>query len=193
MIVPDLYANKSVKWLQRLILTNDYKVNDTYATWNNDTESHLKTWACFVSVPETGKAGSSIVFSGVAQVGMNGLSKVQYWLHPKDIPLDADDPYFTNADWQEAEILPPPEKWVDLPDSKLPPVPLQIDPKNGKPYRWPMTNTLVHWAAVLRNVSAGEYELRCRAIDENGFAQPMPRPFLKSGYNAIQCREIVIT
>ena len=31
----------------------------------------------------------------------------------------------------------------------------------------------------------GEYWLRGRTIDENGIAQPMPRPFRKSGRAAI--------
>jgi hypothetical protein len=35
-------------------------------------------------------------------------------------------------------------------------------------------------------VAAGEYELRCRSIDLNGVAQPMPRPFPKSGRAEIQ-------
>ena len=36
------------------------------------------------------------------------------------------------------------------------------------------------------NVPKGEYEIRVRTIDANGVAQPMPRPFQKSGGNAIQ-------
>lgn len=31
MVVPGLYANKSVKWLQRIVLTNNPRLNDTYA------------------------------------------------------------------------------------------------------------------------------------------------------------------
>ena len=31
MIVPDAYGNKSVKWLQKIVLTNECKANDTYA------------------------------------------------------------------------------------------------------------------------------------------------------------------
>jgi hypothetical protein len=33
---------------------------------------------------------------------------------------------------------------------------------------------------------AGKYTLRCRTIDANEKAQPMPRPFRKSGRAAIQ-------
>ena len=30
MLVPEAYGFKSVKWLQRVVLTNDYGANDTY-------------------------------------------------------------------------------------------------------------------------------------------------------------------
>jgi hypothetical protein len=35
-------------------------------------------------------------------------------------------------------------------------------------------------------IAPGKYELHCRTIDSNGAAQPMPRPFPKSGKNSIQ-------
>lgn len=38
----------------------------------------------------------------------------------------------------------------------------------------------------LGTAGAGKYELRCRTIDANGAAQPLPRPFPKSGKNTIQ-------
>jgi DMSO/TMAO reductase YedYZ molybdopterin-dependent catalytic subunit len=194
MLVPDGYGNKSVKWLQRIILTNNPKANDTYATWNNDTVSHIKTCARFIHTPKKVKTGQSIPITGLAQVGMSGLSKVQYWLVPESEPLSENDPYFDKAQWQDADILPPPEHWGgNLPDGKLPSIPRQFDAA-GKPFRWPLPNTIVHWAAVLKIPSAGKpatrtadkYDLRCRTIDSNGIAQPMPRPFPKSGHNAIQ-------
>jgi DMSO/TMAO reductase YedYZ molybdopterin-dependent catalytic subunit len=109
MIVPEEYGNRSVKWLQRIILTNSYQANDTYALWNNDTVSHLKTCARFIHTPKKVKAGEAAAITGVAQVGMSGLSKVQYWLSPESEPLSENDPYFTKAQWQDADILPPPE------------------------------------------------------------------------------------
>jgi hypothetical protein len=33
---------------------------------------------------------------------------------------------------------------------------------------------------------AGDYTLRCRTVDEKGIAQPLPRPFRKSGHAAIE-------
>jgi DMSO/TMAO reductase YedYZ molybdopterin-dependent catalytic subunit len=187
MIVPDAYANKCVKWLQCIMLTNDYQANDTYAKWNNDTVSHIKTCARFIHTPKKIKAREQVPVTGVAQVGMSGLSKVQYWLHLQDEPLPKEDPYFTKAEWKDADILPPPKHWGGgLPDGKLPKIPRQIDSSTGKPYEWPIRNTIVHWAALITANRPGKYDLRCRTIDANGAAQPMPRPFPKSGNNTIQ-------
>jgi len=193
MLVPDAYGNKSVKWLQRIVLTNDFQANDTYAKWNNDTVSHIKTCARFIHAPKKVKASEPVPITGVAQVGMSGLSKVQYWVTPKDTPLSEDDPYFTDADWKDAQILPAPDDWGGgLPAGKLPPVPTQIDKESGKPYQWPMRNTIAHWAALLKFDEPGQYDLRCRTIDANGIGQPMPRPFPKSGKNAIANVRIVV-
>lgn len=187
MLVPGEYGNKSVKWLQRIILTNNPQSNDTYALWNNDTVSYLKTCARFIHTPKTIKAGQAAPITGVAQVGFSGLSKVQYWLVPESEPLSKNDPYFTKAQWQDADILPSPKQWGgELTDGKLPSIPRQFDPATGKPNQWPLPNTIVHWASLLKAPRPGKYDLRCRTIDANGIAQPMPRPFPKSGHNAIQ-------
>jgi hypothetical protein len=179
--------------LQRVVLTNDFKANDTYAGWNNDTQSHIKTCARFIHVPAKAVAGQAVPITGVAQVGMSGLSKVQYWLCRQDSDWPKDDPYFSKADWKDAEILPPPQDWGGgLPDGKLPPVPRQVDPTTGKPHTWPMRGTIAHWAALITGTPSGRYYLRCRTIDAQGIAQPMPRPFLKSGHNAIQRVRLVV-
>jgi hypothetical protein len=187
MVVPEAYGFKSVKWLQRVVLTNDHRANDTYALDNNDLESPMKTFARFVSVPERAHAGMPIPITGLAQVGVSGLARVQYSLTAADAPLVADDPYLTGLDWQDAEILPPPELWGGgLPGGQLPATPLQFDPSTGLPRQWPLRYTVAHWSAVLRDVPPGAYTLRCRTLDMNGTAQPMPRPFTKSGRAAIQ-------
>ncbi len=60
MVVPWAHGFKSIKWLQRITLTNDYKANDTYALENNDPESSLKT-AAYLGKGETQfKAGEPI-------------------------------------------------------------------------------------------------------------------------------------
>ncbi len=55
-----------------------------------------------------------------------------------------------------------------------------------------MRLTKVHWAAVLPGLPIGEYTLRCRTIDEKDVAQPMPRPFEKSGHSAIESVDITV-
>jgi DMSO/TMAO reductase YedYZ molybdopterin-dependent catalytic subunit len=187
MIVPGVYANKSVKWIQRVVLTNDPRQNDTYADWNNDTDSALKTCATFRAVPEKVKVGQPVPVSGVAQVGMSGLSKVQYWVAPHEAALPKNDPNFTSVDWRDAEIRPAPARWGGgLPNGKFSALPLQFDANTDKPREWPMRDTLAFWTARLASLSPGKYDLRCRTIDANGMAQPMPRPFQKSGQNSIQ-------
>src|SRR5262249_19462285 len=69
MIVPWAHGFKSIKWLQRITLTNDFKANDTYATeGNNDPDSYLKTAAYLDEGPEAFKAGEDIVVTGTAMV-----------------------------------------------------------------------------------------------------------------------------
>src|SRR5205085_1707554 len=97
MIVPEAYGFKSVKWLQRVVLTDLPGANDTYAEENNDVDSWMKTFARFLTYPSEGKAGNPIPITGVAQVGISGLSKVQVWLHPQSTPLPPGDPTFTKA------------------------------------------------------------------------------------------------
>jgi DMSO/TMAO reductase YedYZ molybdopterin-dependent catalytic subunit len=187
MIVPGVYGNKSVKWIQRVVLTNEPRQNDTYADWNNDTDSPLKTCTSFRSVPEKVKVGQAIPLTGVAQVGMSGLSKVQYWVVAHEAALPTNDPNLTSADWRDAEILPAPVRWGGgLPDAKLSGTPLQFDANTGKPHEWPMRDSIAFWTARLSGLAPGKYDLRCRTIDANGVAQPLPRPFPKSGQNAIQ-------
>ncbi|MDG2123353.1 MAG: molybdopterin-dependent oxidoreductase, partial [Verrucomicrobiales bacterium] len=70
MIVPGAYGFKSIKWLTRVVLTNDHQANDTYAGQNNDIDSATKTFARFRKWPEEAKAGEALKVSGVAQCGM---------------------------------------------------------------------------------------------------------------------------
>ena len=191
LFVPGLYGNRSIKWLQGIVVTNSYHANDTYAEGNNDVESPIKTCAKFIKVPEKVKTGDSFAFTGLAQVGISGLKKVQYWLRPVKETLKEDDIFLANGDWKDAIMLPPPSKWgSDLPDGKLPPV-LQADPETGRLLSWPLTYTIVQWAALEKTTARGDYEVRCRTIDENGIAQPMPRPFGRSGVNNIEVAKLV--
>jgi hypothetical protein len=62
----------------------------------------------------------------------------------------------------------------------------------GGPLNWPMKLAKVYWAALLPGVPEGMYTLRCRTIDEQGHAQPMPRPFQKSGHARIESVGITV-
>lgn len=193
MVVPEAYGFKSVKWLTHVYLSNLSHANDTYAGGNNDVDSWLKTFAAVLDVGTGIKANQPIPITGLSQVGISGLSKVQYWIHPKGEPLPANDPYYDKAPWIDAEILGPPTQWGGkLPDNKINKGTIGFDDESGKPRHWPLRLAKAHWAALANGLPAGEYELRCRSIDANGIAQPMPRPFRKSGRNAIQRLELTI-
>ena len=191
IVVPEAYGFKSIKWLSHLYLTNLPTANDTYAEQNNDVDSPLKTFAATISVPRNVKAGEAIPVSGYAQVGISGLAKVQVWVESDELPHSTDDPDFLTAPWVDAELLPAPTNWSVLPDGKLPSGTHGFD-EAGKPKSWPMRLTNAHWAAVLPGLPNGEYTFRCRTIDEQGHAQPMPRPFRKSGHAAIEAVDFVV-
>jgi DMSO/TMAO reductase YedYZ molybdopterin-dependent catalytic subunit len=185
MVVPEAYGFKSVKWLQRVLLTNEPGANDTYRLGNNDLDSPMKTFARFLEVPATAATGQAIPITGIAQVGVSGLARVQYWAHPRGVPLPADDPHFRRAKWCDAEIQQPPVDWgAGLPAGAGPD--LRLEARGSSARTWPLPFTVVHWAATLSALTAGTYDLRCRSIDQNGIAQPMPRPFAKGGRAEIQ-------
>lgn len=197
MVIPEAYGFRNIKWLNRLVLTNLFHANDTYARGNNDIDSWLKTNARFIARPRKVSAGRPFPVTGLAQVGISGLKQVQVWLHPKDQPLPADDPYFQGGDWRDMEILPAPARFGGgLPEEALaagskPPA-FGFDGKTGHPRPWPLSYALAHWAGIVPGVPAGRYDLRCRTIDRNGIAQPLPRPFRKSGRNHIERVTLVV-
>lgn len=193
MLVPEGYGFKSVKWLTHVVLSNLYHANDTYALANNDIDSPLKTFADTLTVPTEVKAGAPISITGYAQVGISGLSKVQVWVQPSGRRWPDDDPHFTRAPWRDARVLPPPVRWGgDFPGDRLPENTRGFDGASGRPRTWPTRLCKVHWAALLPGLAAGEYTLRCRSVDEKGHAQPMPRPFRKSGRCAIASVKITV-
>jgi len=53
MVVPGTYGSHSIKWVQRVVMTDDPRANDTDAEpqFNNDAESALKTRARFINAP----------------------------------------------------------------------------------------------------------------------------------------------
>ncbi len=192
MVVPGAYGSRWIKWVQRVFLTNDYKCNDSDAELNNDTESAMKTRARFVNPPSEVAAGKPAPITGWAQVGISGLAKVQFAVHSQKEKWPEDDPFWSRAEWKEASILPPPLNWGGgLPGGRLPAGTRRFDPAKGTPDQWPMRFTIVHWAALIPPLAPGSYDVCCRTIDGNGIAQPMPRPFLRTGFNAIHRLTVV--
>jgi DMSO/TMAO reductase YedYZ molybdopterin-dependent catalytic subunit len=195
MLVPEAYGFKSVKWLQRVELTNHYAANDTYQSGNNDLDSPMKTFARFSHVPSSVAglvstspldvdprtacsvpADTAFEVAGIAQVGVSGLARVDWWVRDADDDWDAAaDPYTTRGDWRPAELLPPP------PERETMRLSTRVQREE-----WPLRFTFAHWRAALPPLKPGKYELRCRSVDLNGIAQPMPRPFPKSGRSEIQ-------
>jgi DMSO/TMAO reductase YedYZ molybdopterin-dependent catalytic subunit len=197
MLVPWAHGFKSIKWLQKIVLTNDYKANDTYALQNNDPESYLKTAAYFRKEELSFKAGESIEVEGMAMVGWSGLDRVEFWLRPAtggDANLADDDPAWKAAVWSPCDLMPPPPKWKTiLPRGTSPTEVWGFDRKSGKPKDWPLLFSMVPWTARIKPLAPGSYEVRARTVDRNGFAQPEPRPYQKSGLNLIPCRTLVVT
>jgi DMSO/TMAO reductase YedYZ molybdopterin-dependent catalytic subunit len=196
MVVPWAYGFKSIKWLQRITLTNDYKANDTYADGNNDPESYMKTAAYLDDGPQAFKVGNDIEIRGTVMVGLPGLKHVEYWIRPDTGThgnLPDDDPAWKESQWKSCVLDGPPEDWSKvLPDSVKPTEIWGFDPKTGKPKDWPLRYSLATWSATLKDLKEGAYEFRVRSVDMNGFAQPEPRPYLKSGRNVISSRVIMV-
>ena len=187
IVVPEGYGFKSIKWLSHIVLTNLGSANDTYLDGNNDVDSPLKSFAATLSFPKEVAANQAVPVTGYAQVGISGLSKVQVWICPKG-GEPPNDPNFTTPTWTDATILDPPKtnSWGGgLPDERIPPDTIGFD-ADGRPKTWPMRLGKVHWAALLPGLPTGDYTLRSRTVDEKGYAQPMPRPFRKSGHAAIE-------
>jgi DMSO/TMAO reductase YedYZ molybdopterin-dependent catalytic subunit len=194
VIVPGAYGGKQIKWVRRIGLTNDYKSTDSDAGLNNDTESPLKTRARFIRVPAEVPAGKPAAVTGYAQVGVAGLAKVQYCVRSQGAPRPDGDSNLAEAEWKDAILLPPPSDWGGgLPGGRLPPAAMATDPNTGRPREWPLRNTIAHWGALIEPLAPGAYELACRTIDLNGIAQPMPRPFLRTGVNEIHRLPMVVT
>ena len=120
------------------------------------------------------------------------MKKVQVWMHNDETDLPSGR-YFSDAPWRDAEILPPPKIWGgDIPNNRIPNLTMNFDFETSQPKMWPIRLTKAHWAVLLPGLRKGKYTLRCRSIDDKGFAQPLPRPFRKSGHAAIHRVSLVV-
>ena len=129
-------------------------------------------------------------------VGWSGLKRVEYWIRPDGGThgkLDDTDPTWKSAQWQPCALDPEPEDWAgQLPASVSPKDIWGFDPVTGRPKQWPLRFSIATWSATLKNLTPGAYEFLVRSVDLNGFAQPEPRPYPKSGRNEIQVKTFVI-
>lgn len=197
MIVPWAYGFKSVKWLQQITVTNDFRANDTYAAQNNDPDSPMKTAAYIDRLPANFSAGRTVYITGQVVSGYSGLKRVEYWLHrvePGSPPVVQDDSYYRAASWVPCELENEPSDWnAVLPEGASPSDVLGFDTASQRAKQWPFRYGTASWSIALRDLKPGQYELRVRAVDQNGFAQPEPRPILKAGRNAVEMHRFEVT
>lgn len=187
MVIPWAHGFKSIKWLQRIVVTNDYKANDTYAEQNNDPESPLKTAAYLDNLPAKIPAGQPMLVSGLVISGWSGLKRVEYSLTRADAKADDAE------QWSAAQLEAPPADWSTvLPAGVSSRQVLGFNPQTGQPATWPLHYSMVSWSATLAGLARGKYSVRARAVDLNGFAQPEPRPVQKAGRNALEAREFEV-
>lgn len=190
MIVPWAYGFKSIKWLQRIVLSNDYQPNDTYALKNNDPSSPMKSAAYIDKLSSKFAGGESIRMSGLVVSGFSGVERVEYWLRrvEEDSPaVTWEDAEWQSASWTPCAMEPEPKRWDGiLPDGVSSHQLTGFDTETGRPKSWPLRYGMASWTAVLKDLSPGRYEFRARVVDRNGFAQPEPRPMLKAGRNAVE-------
>jgi len=195
MIVPWAHGFKSIKWLQQISVTNDYRANDTYALSNNDPDAPLKTSAYVDAGPNQIPAGEPVLVTGQVIAGRSGLRRVEYWVRAVSKgarSLAAGDQELLSAPWKPCELFPPPDWKTVLPKGVSSKQLLGFDKQTGKPLSWPTRYGMASWSASLRGLKPGHYEVRARSVDLNGFAQPEPRSQLKSGKNAIDVRRFEV-
>ncbi len=194
IVVPEHYGFKSVKWLTHIVLSNLFHANDTYGTQNNDVDSPLKTFAATLSVPTEVKAehadpgyrlraGRYLRACRKCRCGFRRMGRAG----PRTIRTSRPRRGSTRRSSRR-----PRSGAASSPGDAIPKDTLGFD-ATGKPKTWPMRLAKAHWAALLPGLPAGEYTLRCRTIDAEGAAQPMPRPFKKSGRCEIESLKITVS
>ena len=196
MLIPWAHGFKSIKWLQRIVLTNDYRANDTYAEANNDPESYLKTAAYLDGVPDRVRGDKPVMIRGTVISGLSGLKRVEYWLRRTvgSAPdLAENDPAWQTAEWLRCRMDPPPSDWshvfpADVNSTEV----WGFDSLTGKPKDWPLRYGMTGWTAHVGRLLPGLYEIRARAVDLNGFAQPEPRTNRQTGLNPVESKRFEV-
>ena len=206
MIVPHAHGFKNVKFLQHIRLSNDYRINDTYAAIDegnegNDPSSIQKTYTTIDQRmgSEPIHLGHEIEISGVLMNGRTPCHHLEYWIRS----LDVGAVEFTKLGDLDEELLNGNRVAFDLPKAPLnlnDNLPNGILAKevfgvngNGVPKVWPLPFSYVQWKVSLKGVlKVGSYEIRARAVDVMGNKQPEPRISKKSGRNSIGVRRLKI-
>jgi DMSO/TMAO reductase YedYZ molybdopterin-dependent catalytic subunit len=183
IIVPESYENKSVSHLRRLIVSGEFLIGDSAAGEGIDPESPVKTCAMQVYHPSQDARLSHdepMALIGLAQVGPCGLRGVQVAWVPAETRPDAGDPYLEKLPWKDAWILPCPAGFGSgLPGGLV--GAFGMDSAGARPVIWPMPFFVCRFGAVVRDLAPGKYLAYTRSIDAHGDAQPLPRPFDRSG------------
>jgi DMSO/TMAO reductase YedYZ molybdopterin-dependent catalytic subunit len=193
MVIPWAHGFKSIKWLQRIVVTNDYQANDTYAEQNNDPESYLKTAAYLDDLPGKIPASQSLLVSGLVISGLSGLKRVEYSLSRRENAKPGTPANDAAEQWIECRLEDAPADWSTvLPAGVNSRQVLGFNAQTGKPTTWPLRYSMISWSATLKGLAPSKYAVRVRAVDLNGFAQPEPRPNQKSGMNALDLREFEV-
>eukprot|EP01047_Picozoa_sp_COSAG01_P071750 COSAG01_NODE_11221_length_1979_cov_3.430319_1_plen_457_part_00 len=205
MIVPHGYGYKSVKFLQHIRLTNDYRANDTYAAIDegaegNDPAAVQKTYTTTDTMigAEQHVHGTPVQLSGVLMNGRTKALHLEYWVRGPFADkngasqLNDADPELLTAPWVRFELPPPPASL----DKALPSGILARDiyavDAEGEPAQWPLPFGYSSWMVEIPGLARGFYEIRARSVDVAGNAQPEPRPYHKNGRNTIGCRRIQV-
>src|SRR3954469_17877043 len=135
-IIPWSHGYKSVKWLQRIVVTNDHRNQDTYANGNNDPDSYLKTAAYVDPGPEKLQAGRPVVLTGKVISGLSGVKRVECWVRRVEgnpAPLADDAPELLRGPWVQCALQPQPDWNAVLPQGVDPKRLLGFDNVTGKP------------------------------------------------------------
>ena len=203
MIVPFGHGFKNVKFIQHIRLTNDYRPNDTYASIDegdegNDPSSVQKTYTTVDQRLGGGSilVGTLVILSGVLMNGRTPCMHLEYWIRKsinngKDFTthkLDASDNELKNGDWIPFALPAPP-----LPTDLAAILPNGIQPRDLFGVTWrPLPFSYIQWTTRIDGLVPGMYEIRARAVDDNGYKQPEPRPYQKSGRNNIGVRTVEV-
>ena len=157
MIVPWAHGFKSIKWLQRIMLTNDYRANDTYANGNNDLESYLKTAAYLDDDPGPIKAGPADRRDGHGDgrlVGAEARRILAAARRRHARPARRRRSRLADGALAAVPIEPPPTDWGgSLPDGVMPNDVWGFDPRTGRPKEWPMRFS---WALLVGDAARPE-------------------------------------